>query len=155
LFGGPVYRDFLNALPLAWSEVNGQSNVVVGQVVGSSIGALSERGLVGNQLSAKLEAWHGGRERLLDEFDVGGPETDIPRPAIPPPGRGRLARFLRRRRPLHSKRALKWLARVLAHADNILDSLTSVVPVAEPLKELKHAIERVADDTADSRSDDA
>ncbi len=154
LFAGPIYRDFLNALERAWEEVYRQRDDVLREALYSDLDTLDAVGLSDSQLIAKLEAWHGSRERLLDEFEVGGPELPTP-PEDPPFGLRWLLRNLRRRRPLHRKRALKWLARVLAHADNILGSLVPVIKLAEPLKELKHAIEKVADDTADSLSDDA
>jgi hypothetical protein len=154
LLGGPIYRDFVDALPGAWNDVNTDSTTAIEAIANSDINQLNLYGLTGDPLQAKLEAWHGARERLVDEFDVGGP---IMAPASPlPPVKG-LDRLFQRRRPLHRKRALKWLAKTLAHADNILGSLTAAIPmppVFETLKEIKHAIERAADDTADSLSDD-
>lgn len=144
LFAGPIYRDFLNALERAWEEVYRQRVDVFGEALHSDLDTLNAVGLSGSQLIAKLEAWHGSRERLLDEFEVGGPEPPTSSPEVPPFGPRWLLRNLRRRRPLHRKRALKWLARVLAHADNILGSLVPVIKLAEPLKELKHAIDPVS-----------
>jgi hypothetical protein len=158
LLGGPTYRDFLDVLPEAWSDVGKNSTQDIPLIMGGDTNRFGSYGFVGNPLRANLEAWHGARERMLDEFDVGGPimVPPFPPPEIPPPGRGGLNRFLQRRRPLHRKRALKWLAATLAHADNLLGSLTGVIPgIAEPLKEIKHAIERAAGDIADTLSDDA
>jgi hypothetical protein len=158
LFDGGGYLDFIEILPGAWQEVSAPRQQVLNSILAADVDRLRDAGLTGLPLLAKLEAWSGVRDRMLDEFDVGGPEVPPPPGVPPPPPPGllrRLARGLRPRLPLRRKRGLKRLAGTLAHADNILDSLTAVVPVAGPVKEFKKAIERVADDTADSLADDS
>lgn len=137
----------------AWSEAQEQIPLLMERILaGEFRGGLDGAGLTGNQLDFKLFAWHRARERLLAAFE----DSADRRPALsesdrpdPPDGVWHPFRRLTAKRPRWLKRGLRRLSKALSYADTILDSLASVVSMAEPLKEFKQTVEKLAGDTSE------
>ncbi|RYU14815.1 hypothetical protein [Nocardioides iriomotensis] len=105
-------------------------------------GRLPDAGLVGGQLRFSVAAWRESRTGLLLAFEEGydvGALTASPMPN-PLPGVAHavvLDPALPPRRPRWMKWALKRLSQTLGHADTLLESLASVINLAEPVKEYR------------------
>jgi hypothetical protein len=146
-------RELLDVLGLAWPEVLSQRRQTVTAIMSVGSGALAGRGLAGNELRLKMLGWEQARNRLervligryqevLIETDESLAEFQTIRPAQRLSFRQRVAQRLSAR----ARRRLRRLSSLLAYADIPLGSLQTLVPLIDPLIEVKQLIEQLAGD---------
>jgi energy-converting hydrogenase A subunit M len=164
-----VSQSVRTTLREAWADVYAERSIIVERVRLLTAGELAPVGLVGRPLDLKLELCWLSRADAVAQLDAAVADADQPPDELPeePPGvlsrtaawfgrgyrsvAGRVRRAgdrLARNRLL--KPVLKKLSKALSDVDSILGSLTKVLKVAEPLKEIKEAVEKLADRTADA-----
>jgi hypothetical protein len=147
--------DFLSNLGDAWPGVAATRDAVIDAVLSLSLIQLTDAGLAGVELTAKLDLWRAARAQLLDTLEDGEPVGDAVVPQSPPTGVLPERRSLPRRRPRLVKRTCRFISRTLGHADTILGSLSKLVNQSERLKEIKETLEKTSSEVADDLPDDA
>lgn len=145
--------EFVRQLEPAWAEVKATRDSVISHLLSPSADEaplFDQHGLTGSQLNAKLLIWR--RERTLANGEFSDSDDVEPRstsdPLSQPTGVETPEPSFSRKRPRRLKRALKWVHRMLTHADTVLGSLVRAFAFAqiEPLKEIKETIEKLAGD---------
>jgi hypothetical protein len=146
-------REILDVLEVAWTDVFDGRQETIRAVLAQSSSSLTPLGLAGNGLRVKILAWERSRDRfervLIGRNESDQRETDRPftefqtlRPAQRLSFRPRMFRRLSAR----ARQRLRRLSSLLAYADIPLGSLLAVVPLVDPLVEVKQLIEQIAGD---------
>jgi hypothetical protein len=146
-------REILDTLVLAWPDVFSGRQETVRAVLRQSSSTLSPLGLAGNALRLKMLAWERARDRFervmvgryqSDQRASDGPFTEFQ--SIRPAQRLSLRPRIFRRLSAQARVRLKRLNALLGYADIPLGSLLALIPLAEPLVEVKQVIEQIAGD---------
>lgn len=120
----PERKDIHVLVRNAWKELQPQFETAtkeIGKIASTDVSSFQARGLSGSQLELKIKEYTWRRERLFN-FD-----------------KLRLSRI--------ASDVLKRLLRaLLASADNILDTLASIVPPIQVIKEFKDTLVSIASD---------
>lgn len=144
---------FLERWGPAWAEIAVTRYALVDAILATDLDGLSAAGLGGAQLTMKLAAWRMSRAQMLAAFEDGAPAPGrplvLPQWEQPPAGVREESRRLRLSVPPFLRRACGWVSSALGMGDVVLGSLAGLVSLAEPLKEGKEILERVAGDVAD------
>ena len=120
----PERTDIHDSIRRAWEELRPQFEVAkkeTHKIAYADASSLKVRGLSGAQLELKIREYAWRRERLLN-FD-----------------KSKLSKIT----GVVLKRLLRTL---LASADNVLDTLASMVPPVQPIKEFKDTLVSIASD---------
>lgn len=157
LFGASDLVPVVESLGAAWADLIARREEITTAVLNADISVLELVGLTGTPLTFKLTTWRWARGRLVLVLDAdpSSPLAEPPAGPPPPPADVTPEPRLRRKIPRLMKAFLKRLAQALSYADELLGSLTAVVKLSEPLKELKGFIEKLAGDTADALPEDS
>jgi hypothetical protein len=152
--GDDAREELLASMYDAWQDARLSVGSLIERILsGEHEIELTSAGLTGPQLTFKLVAWAQARDTLTEAV-TDSPEPEVEPPAhLPPdvpPSAPAPATPLPKKPPKWLRWVLKKLNQTLYHADTILESLASVIKIAEPLKEIKKTIEKVAEDTSES-----
>ncbi len=139
----------MKVLGPAWTDIASTRAAVIDQILGADLERLGEAGLLGPQLAMKVSAWRLGRARMLAAFEDSedASASALPlelRGKAPPEGVFAEPTAVPLAQPGLLRRACRWISESLGIGDTVLGSLAGVVSMAEPLKEGKEILERVA-----------
>jgi hypothetical protein len=145
--------ELLNLLGTAWPEVMAQRPLTARAILNLNGDALAPPGLVGNQLRLKILAWERARNRfesvLIGRYDDDQLQTEnrfAGFTTIRPAPRLNFQQRIARRLSARARTRLRRLNSLLAYADIPLGSLLALVPLVDPLVEVKQLVEQISGD---------
>jgi len=145
--------ELINVLGAAWPEVLSQRPVTISAILSLNSFSLAPLGLAGNQLRLKILGWERARnrfERVLvgryDDEQVQAENLAADFQSVRPAPRMNFQQRTAQRLSALARGRLRRLNSFLAYADIPLGSLLALVPLVDPLVELKQLVEQVAGD---------